>query len=162
MPKIIDRDAHKKELAERAAVFFSKHGYAGVGMRGIADHLGVSKSALYHYFPTKEALFLACTETIMGRIGEIDVDDGATEEAKLEALVRSMKSDFGAEMSLVFDYLRGKTAQEIADDKAMQISLSTFLGTVERIVGAERAVETLERVMGRLLVDYMSGGSIGS
>ncbi|WIY23734.1 helix-turn-helix domain-containing protein [Parasedimentitalea psychrophila] len=35
-------------------------------MRGLAEHLGDSKSALYHYFPTKGALFLATQHHIGG------------------------------------------------------------------------------------------------
>ena len=161
MPKIIDRDKYKKDLAERAAGFFSKHGYAGVGMRGIAEHLGVSKSALYHYFPTKESLFLASTESIMSRVGEAPLDVATTESAQLLALVDSMRGDFGPEMALVFDYLRGKSPTEIAADETMQMSRSTYLKAVERIVGPERAVETLSVVIGRLMLDYLSGGDLG-
>lgn len=161
MPKIVDRDRYKKDLAERAAGLFSKHGYAGVGMRGIAEHLGMSKSALYHYFPTKETLFLASTETVMSRIDEAPLDATMTEEAQLQALVNSMRSEFGAEMALVFDYLRGKNADEIASDEAMQVSLSTYLNVVEQIVGPERAVEALSTIMGKLILDYLSGGALG-
>lgn len=160
MPKIVDRDRYMKDLAERAAGSFSKHGYAGVGMRGIAEHLGISKSALYHYFPTKESLFLASTEVIMSRVDHVVLDSGMTETAQLQALVDSMQGDFGAEMALLFDYLRGKSQAEIASDEAMQISLSTYLKVVDRIVGPERAVETLAVVMGRLMLDYLSGGEL--
>ena len=160
MPKIVDRSKYKKDLAERAAGFFSKHGYAGVGMRGIAEHLGMSKSALYHYFPTKKSLFLACTEAIMIGNGEITFDDTISEEAQLQALVNSMRGGFGAEMALVFDYLRGKSPAEIAADEAMQISLSANLKAVERIVGPERAVETLSGVLGKLMLDYLSGETL--
>lgn len=161
MPKIVDRDRYKKDLAERAAGLFSKHGYAGVGMRGIAEHLGMSKSALYHYFPTKETLFLASTETVMSRVDEAPLDATMTEEAQLQALVNSMRSEFGAEMALVFDYLRGKNADEIASDEAMQVSLSTYLNVVEQIVGPERAAEALSTIMGKLILDYLSGGALG-
>ncbi|NRB17602.1 MAG: TetR/AcrR family transcriptional regulator [Rhodobacteraceae bacterium] len=162
MPKIIDRDEYKKELAKRAAGFFSQHGYAGIGMRGIAEHLGVSKSALYHYFPTKEALFLASTEFAMIGVSQINPDPTATEEDQLLALVNSMRRGFGAEMSLVLEYLRGKSSEEIASDEAMQVSLSTYLKTVEGIVGTERAVEALEIVMGKLMLEHLSGGSLGT
>ena len=57
MPKIIDRDAYRAELAGKAIAVFTEHGYNGLGMRGIAEAIGVSKSALYHYFPTKKDLF---------------------------------------------------------------------------------------------------------
>lgn len=161
MPKVVDRDKYKRDIAVRAAGFFSKHGYAGVGMRGIAEHLGMSKSALYHYFPTKQALFVASTESIMSRVDEASSDVEMTEEEQLQNLVASMRSEFGSEMGLVFDYLRGKSPAEIAADDAMQISCSTYLKVVERIVGPERAVETLTVVMGRLMLDYLSGGIWG-
>lgn len=161
MPKVVDRDKYKKELAERAAGFFSKHGYAGVGMRGIAEHLGMSKSALYHYFPTKKSLFLASTEAVMNHVDKTPLDGTMTEAAQLQALVESMRGEFGTEMALVFDYLRGKTPAEIAADEAMQISCSAYLKAVERIVGPERAVETLAAVMGGLMLDYLSGGALG-
>ncbi|MCG3268609.1 TetR/AcrR family transcriptional regulator [Yoonia sp. I 8.24] len=158
MPKIIDRDKYRCELAERAAGFFSKHGYAGVGMRGIADHLGMSKSALYHYFPTKEALFLASTKVVMSRTAGAPIDTMGSQEAQLAALMDVLRANFGSELTLVFDYLRGKTPEEIASDEAMQISLSTYLNIMERIVGPERASQTLSAVMGELMLDYLSGG----
>ena len=159
MPKIIDHDAHKKDLARRAAAVFSKHGYAGIGMRGIAEHLNVSKSALYHYFPTKEALFLDSTEFVMSQIMEDVPENPLSEDDGLRHLVASMKKDFGAEMVLVFEYLRGKDPAHIASDEAMQSALSTYLQSVERIVGVEKAHETLVRIMGTLMIDYMSGGT---
>ncbi len=161
MPKIVDRDEYKKDLAKRAAGIFSEYGYAGIGMRGIAEHLGVSKSALYHYFPTKEALFLACTESVMIGVSQTNLNPAATEEDQLLALVNSMRRGFGAEMGLVLEYLRGKNPEEIASDEAMQVSISTYLKTVEDIVGTERAVEALEIVMGKLMLEHLSGGSLG-
>ena len=65
MPKIVDHDAYREELVAQAVKYFSDHGYAGASMRKIADHLGVSKSAIYHYFPSKADLFLACTKHMM-------------------------------------------------------------------------------------------------
>ena len=68
MPKIVDHQAHSQHLAQRAAGYFSDHGYAGTSMRAVAQHLGLSKSALYHYFPSKEDLFLACTKQVMAHL----------------------------------------------------------------------------------------------
>jgi predicted transcriptional regulator len=59
MPKNVDHDAYRLELAQKAARLFSKQGFAGLGMRSIAKELGISKSALNHYFPTKKGLLLA-------------------------------------------------------------------------------------------------------
>lgn len=159
MPKIVNHDAHKDEIAQRAASYFSEHGYSGVGMRGVAQYLGMSKSALYHYFPNKEALFLACTKQVIRQFPEPSGNSTEGEAAQLQELMDSMKQDFGSEMALVFDYLRGRKPDEIAEDPAMQETMAYFLGTVTRIVGKERAPETLAQIIGTLLLHYLSGGN---
>lgn len=159
MPKIIDHDAHKDDIAQRAASYFSERGYSGVGMRGVAQYLGMSKSALYHYFPNKEALFLACTKQVMRQFPEPNSNSALGEAAQLQELIDSMKEDFGTEMPLLFDYLRGKTPDEIAKDPAMQEAISYFLDLVIRIVGKERAQVTLTQIMGTLFLHYFSGGT---
>lgn len=157
MPKKIDHDKHKEDIAQRAASYFSEHGYSGVGMRGVAQYLGMSKSALYHYFPTKESLFLACTKQVMRQFP--DIDSTQDEAGQLRQLADFIRQDFGAEMALLFDYLRGKSSQDIAQDPAMQEALSYFLGMVAQIVGMDRAPRTLEQIMGALLMDHLSGGT---
>ncbi|MBO6896057.1 MAG: TetR/AcrR family transcriptional regulator [Shimia sp.] len=156
MPKIVDHEAHRADLALRAASYFSEHGYGGVSMRKVAEHLGVSKSALYHYFPTKEALFLACTKEVMKSVA-VPQARGASQAAKIQSLTEAMAPDFGSEMALLFDYLRGKSATEIAQDEAMQLAITTHHTVVAEIVGEEAALETLERMMGQLLIGYLSG-----
>lgn len=159
MPKIVDHDAHRTELANRAAAYFSAHGYAGGSMRKIAEFLGVSKSALYHYFPTKEALFLASTKQVMSRVdGDLLLDEG-DEAARIQHLVEVMSKDFGSEMALVFEYLRGKSQDEIKNDEAMRISIAVYRNIVERIVGADRVDETLAMIMGTLMLNYLSAGT---
>lgn len=65
MPKIVNHEAYRKEIIEKALELFVKHGYGGLGMREVAKHLGISKSALYHYFPSKEALFEGITQAVV-------------------------------------------------------------------------------------------------
>jgi electron transfer flavoprotein alpha/beta subunit len=68
-----------------------------------------------------------------------------------------LRRDFDTEMALIFDYLRGKSADEIAADEAMQIAMQAYRNVITAIVGPERAEETLARLMGELLLDYLSG-----
>ncbi len=157
MPKIIDHKAHSQDLAQRATKYFSDHGYAGTSMRKVAAYLGLSKSALYHYFPTKEDLFLACTKEVMAGFDAEFVDLEASEEENLARLTDFMRKDFGTEMALVFDYLRGKNPAEIAADEAMQLSIQSYRKVFVAISGEERADDVMARLFGGLLVDYMSG-----
>ncbi|NJL35659.1 MAG: TetR/AcrR family transcriptional regulator [Leptolyngbyaceae cyanobacterium SM1_4_3] len=57
MPKIVDHNEYRKNLLGRAFDLFAQKGFAAVTMREIAQGLGVSTGTLYHYFPSKEALF---------------------------------------------------------------------------------------------------------
>lgn len=157
MPKIVDHAVYSRDLAGRAAAYFSTHGYAGTSMRSIAAHLGVSKSALYHYFPSKEALFLACTEQLMSGLDAHRVDPGLSEAENLERLKDILRADFAAEMALVFDYLRGKTREEIAQDEAMRMALDGYRALATAIVGPDRCEEALARLLGGLLLEYFSG-----
>lgn len=62
MPKIVDHEKYRKELADKCMDLFSRKGYANVTMREISKELGVSTGLLYHYFPNKEAIFAQMAE----------------------------------------------------------------------------------------------------
>ncbi|MGR3760941.1 TetR/AcrR family transcriptional regulator [Roseobacteraceae bacterium NS-SX3] len=159
MPKIVDHAAYREELARRAAALFSEHGYSGLGMRKIAAALGVSKSALYHYFPTKKDLFLACTAAVMAPPPGADEGAGADPVARLMQLASGMRAGFAGEMSLLFDYLRGMPPEEIARDPAMQVALEALSARIAAIAGEARAPGILAQIMGALMLDYFSGGT---
>jgi len=57
MPKIVDHEQYRKELLSQCFHLFAEKGYAALTMRQIAKDLGVSTGTLYHYYPSKEALF---------------------------------------------------------------------------------------------------------
>ena len=72
MPRALDHDEQRQTLALRCVPLFAQRGYAGLNMRTIASELGVSTGVLYHYFPSKAALF----ETVVRVSVETDVDSG--------------------------------------------------------------------------------------
>jgi AcrR family transcriptional regulator len=52
-------DERRSQLLERGAKLFTSHRYDELSMSRIATEVGVSKSLLYHYFPSKQAFFEA-------------------------------------------------------------------------------------------------------
>lgn len=64
MPKIVDRDRYRRELLMKCFDLFAQKGYGSVTMRQIAEEIGVSTGTLYHYFSSKEALFVQLVEEI--------------------------------------------------------------------------------------------------
>jgi AcrR family transcriptional regulator len=64
MPRIIQgyREEVKEKIVGAAFTLFIGKGYHGTTMGEIAESLGVTKPALYQYFPGKEELFAAVAE----------------------------------------------------------------------------------------------------
>jgi AcrR family transcriptional regulator len=52
-------DERRRQLLERAAELFARHSFAELSMARIAGEAGISKALLYHYFPSKQELFVA-------------------------------------------------------------------------------------------------------
>lgn len=153
MPRIIDHEAYRAELARRAIPVFRRLGYHGLGMRQIASELGVSKSALYHYFPSKKALFEACSRQVTQAPGPMP-SPGASPQERWQALLglaQALDENFRGELSLLLDYTRGMSPEQLAADELMQQSQRAFAESVAALVGPERAQEALQQLMGILL-----------
>lgn len=55
----MQNDERRALLLERATELFGEHGYDALSMARIAREAKISKALLYHYFPSKHALFEA-------------------------------------------------------------------------------------------------------
>src|ERR1044071_7960550 len=58
----LDVDERRRRLLELGADLFSRHSYGELSMAAIAREAGISKALLYHYFPSKQAYFVATLE----------------------------------------------------------------------------------------------------
>lgn len=58
----------REKILEIAEARFAQRGFAGVGLREVADAAGLGKSSLFHHFPTKAALYGAVLERVIVRI----------------------------------------------------------------------------------------------
>ncbi|RKQ93797.1 TetR family transcriptional regulator [Solirubrobacter pauli] len=55
-------DERRRRLLELGSELFTRHAYDELSMAKIAKEAGISKALLYHYFPSKEAYFVATLE----------------------------------------------------------------------------------------------------
>lgn len=58
----------REKILDVAEARFAQRGYAGVGLREVADAAGLGKSSLFHHFPTKAALYGAVLDRVIERI----------------------------------------------------------------------------------------------
>ncbi|MFF6808234.1 ScbR family autoregulator-binding transcription factor [Streptomyces sp. NPDC012616] len=58
-----ERAAHtRKQILDAAAQLFDERGYGKTSVKDVADHVGMTKGAVYFHYPTKEALTIAVVE----------------------------------------------------------------------------------------------------
>jgi AcrR family transcriptional regulator len=144
MPKLVDHVGLRHHLAERAARLFLRRGYSALGMREIAEGLGVSKSALYHYFPSKRALFDAAGQVAVARMANAFTgppDGKASPDAKVAAIlagIRALSADFHDEIVLLTDYLRTVGDDQEARDGVAR-SNAMLRASIAAIVGPSNA-----------------------
>lgn len=110
MPKIVNHNLYRQELVQKCFDLFAEKGYSAVTMRQIAKYLDVSTGTLYHYFPSKEALFLQLVEQltqqdIMTFFAE--TNNAQTMSERLDAMINFMdkyEDYFFKQTVLYFDF----------------------------------------------------------
>lgn len=59
-----------EEILTVATEIFAEKGFASTDVQEIADRLGIAKGTVYHYFPSKEQLFLASVDRGMAGLSK--------------------------------------------------------------------------------------------
>jgi AcrR family transcriptional regulator len=62
------RDARRDEILRAAGRMFRTHGFAGTGMRDIAESADLSPGNLYHYFRGKDEILFYCQDRALDRM----------------------------------------------------------------------------------------------
>ncbi|MGE0843020.1 TetR/AcrR family transcriptional regulator [Pseudonocardia sp.] len=82
----------RAEIVTVAARTFAEQGYSNVGMRDIADALGIRSASLYHHFSSKEEILYAICLSVTREPVEENLpllDAAGTPAERLTALVRA-------------------------------------------------------------------------
>lgn len=69
MPKVVDHEERRGELAAAVWTLASREGLEAVTVRRVAEEAGWSTGALVHYFEDKEELLLFAFRTVADRVG---------------------------------------------------------------------------------------------
>jgi AcrR family transcriptional regulator len=139
--KSSDTRAKMLEVAERE---FARDGFAGAHLQHIASQVGVQKTALYYYFPSKAALY----EAVLVRMLE------AFEQSVQEALQAPV--DHEEKLVRLLDGLNDLLAEHPSYSK---ILIRIFVDRVEMDGTILRPL--IERILGRLLRFFKEGIDAG-
>jgi len=82
----LDVEKRRRLLLAEARALFTSHAYDEVSMAAIAKQAGISKALLYHYFPSKQAFFVATLQEAAQELAErVRPDPAAPPRAQLES-----------------------------------------------------------------------------
>ncbi|MCX8073813.1 MAG: TetR/AcrR family transcriptional regulator [Candidatus Binatia bacterium] len=66
----VTEPSSREKILDAAELLFAQRGFAGVGMREVAEAVGLSKSSLFHHFRTKVELYAAVAARILAAFEE--------------------------------------------------------------------------------------------
>ena len=158
MPKIVDHAAQRARILEGAFEYFARQGYAALTMRQLARELEISTGTLYHYFPTKEAIFEEMFAFMSRRIVEealVGVRSEQAQEQRLAAVLDYVRQSEGRLQNMLFlllDFYRHQGPEHAAEFSRR------IVGFFRQMIAAElgydepdRAAAVFSTILGVLL-----------
>jgi AcrR family transcriptional regulator len=140
----------RDRILDAAEDLFARRGFAGIGMREVADTAGLGKSSLFHHFKSKAELYAA----VVGRI--LDLFDRRTTAALAAG------GDPRARFDRWIDALMDTFAEQPTSARLLLRSLfedDELTGTSEE---EQRADRTLKRLLSRVATLLREGMESGA
>lgn len=165
----------RQTVLRRAIDLFNRQGYDATSVGGLARDLGLTKSAIYHHFPGKEALLAAALDQALdGLTAAIDAASGATGSSahqRLRTAVRQSVEILVAQLPAVTLLLRvrGNSEVELAalqrrrqlDDKlAGLVRRAVAEGALRDDIPPELISRLLFGLVNSLVEWYRPGGAV--
>jgi AcrR family transcriptional regulator len=108
------RDRSREEILDAARHLLLKNGVAATTLAAVAKEVGMSKAALYYYYPSKDALFFELVFDVLEKHAK-RVHDAVAKQtsggAALRAIIRESMENFAPRLSdFRLAYLHGQVA----------------------------------------------------
>lgn len=89
VPKVSEahRESRRRQILDGARTAFARHGYEGTTVPRLEAEIGLSRGAIFSYYPSKLDLFVALGEEDQLRVGELWIAEG------FEAVIRHIGDD---------------------------------------------------------------------
>lgn len=129
------RVARREQILRAALRAFRERGYHATTLDHIAEHLGVRKTALYHYFPDKEAILFECHRESLGELERI-----LAEARKLPGPREQLRH-------LIVEHVRVMTETLDGSPLAFEVTALADDKQAEIISGRDRYERELRRVI---------------
>jgi len=99
--------APRERILESAARVFGQHGFRLASMELVAQEAGLTRQALYHHFPSKEAMFRAVVEAVYEGAFEAEREAGLSARKAGKDLADVLIAQLEARFRYLFDLIKG-------------------------------------------------------
>lgn len=165
----------RQKILEVAEARFAQRGYAGVGLRELAEAAGLSKSSLFHHFPSKAALYCRMLDEVLLRLEarlKPALARGDSPPARLESGLDELISVLSEQPTTARLLLRSLfedddlPEQGLPEADAMNATLARVIGSIGDVIeagvadGSFRSVSvphTLQTLVGTTVYHFASG-----
>ncbi len=170
-----DPQSSRDKILDVAEARFAARGFAGVGMREVAELAGLSKSSLFHHFRGKAELYLSVLDRVVERIERRvlpALDGGGDALERLERCVDQLVDALAEHPSLARLLLRtlfeDDDLPEASDAEALAVDqrLDGLIERMQQLIdeGAREgtlrptsAPDTLQTIIGATVYHFASG-----
>ncbi|MBT8492399.1 MAG: TetR/AcrR family transcriptional regulator [Deltaproteobacteria bacterium] len=132
-PKVIDQ----RDILTAARAHFAEHGYAATSLRQLMAAAGVSTTAFYSRFESKEAVFIALVDEVMRSL----LDQGARVLASASSVDDGVEGGLKVLVACLIDHrpVVRLALTEGASVPAVRATLSQAYGALAGLLGAHLA-----------------------
>lgn len=131
-------EGRRAQILAAAARLFAKEGFTGASVASLAREVGVSKAALYHHFPTKEAILAALLVGYATELAaEVEAIEAGSGDAivRLRALIARLVERYEGEADVHRVQLNDLDRLEPADREAVRGAERRVVRAMERLIG---------------------------
>lgn len=154
----------RAQIIRAAQVAFADHGYQAASMHRIADAAGVTVRAIYHYVPSKQALFQAAFDAAFERYAQGVVEHVLAHDdlaGRLHGFVEMYRSLYEHDRDLV-TFLSVMVSESIAHDRRAAADAAAGDSPFDAaFVGAEAVVAMNETLVAQAIERGELNPSIG-
>jgi len=167
----------REKILDVAEALFARRGYAGVGLREVAEGSGLSKSSLFHHFPGKVQLYCEVLRRVLERMDAhlqpaLDAAGGVPERLErwldglVDGLVEHPPTARLLLRALVEDESLPPEAHDLPEARAAERALASMLGGIRSLLraGVERgelrpvsSAHTIQTLIGATVYHFASG-----
>jgi len=159
------REASREAILSAAARFFAAEGFQAVTVDAIAQAAGLAKGAVYHHFPSKEAIFEAVFERTAAALQQEVHAVAAASKDRLKAMAAGARAYFEACARPPYDRIVLKDGPAVLGwDRWREIDERYFLAMLPQTLEAAMSEGAIPRQpaapLARLLIGAMTEAAV--